>query len=414
MKNWKGNLVRLFLNDEAPSQVGLGIQDYLQAKTSSHLHPTSFEDNLPPGFEGVQPTNLSNNLLLEVPTIKWKCPPKLIVDLTWHVAAGEESQEVEAENHRGLRVLEAIYPRPSSIPPNAVVSVDVKESQNDYQQPPLIPITPIEEEDVVVDLPYDPMQSKQIGSQGQVAASGGFSTPVYVGNNSASTSSSDRLFSVAAPGLEPGVLAAASATYAAIMKTNQQGNLIDQELLVQILSDRNLAEKLVNGYGASNLEAPQHNLPPANLANPPSAQNSRPELSKPAVPVSSSNAPLYLQPNKVLHPIVQGPPPVPVPPAKDINYYKCLIQKHGEDRQEVPQQFGSRTNSQYAMNQDHQRNNPHASKPKIMKPCIYFNTARGCIHGANCSYQHDTSFQQRVNSMPDAKRMKMDREITGA
>uniref|UniRef100_A0A7N0VLN9 Uncharacterized protein n=1 Tax=Kalanchoe fedtschenkoi TaxID=63787 RepID=A0A7N0VLN9_KALFE len=96
--------VRLFLNDEAPSQVGLGIQDHLQAKTSLHLHVTASEDNLPPGFDGVQPTNLLNNSVLEVPTVRWKRPPKLTVDLTWLVAAGEESQEIEAENRRGLRV----------------------------------------------------------------------------------------------------------------------------------------------------------------------------------------------------------------------------------------------------------------------------------------------------------------------
>ncbi|KAL9673649.1 hypothetical protein QQ045_029910 [Rhodiola kirilowii] len=424
--------VRLFLNNEAPCEVGSGEQDDLQAKTLSHLHvaATPSEDNLPPGFEGVQPSNLSNNLVLEVPIIKWKRPPKLTMDLAWHVAAGEESQEVEAENHRGLRVLEAIYPRPSSIPPNAVVSVDVTESQNDHEHPPFIPITSVEEEDSVTDPSYGFMTSEQNGSQGQVSASGYFSTPVHVGHNAASTSSSDGLVSVTAPGVEPGVLAAASAAYTAIMETNERGNLIDPELLVQILSDRNLVEKLANGYGANDLQASQQKCPPLNLSNQPSAQSSWPKSSTPAVPVSSHNGPFYSQPNNVFHPPVQGPhsnnvlqPHVhrphsaPMPPSRDFNYYKSLIQQHGEDRQEVAQQFGPRPNSKYGMNQDHPRNNSQhrdSSKPKTMRSCMFFNTPRGCKNGANCSFQHDTSFQQGVSSMPNAKRMKMDREITGA
>lgn len=71
--------VRFFLNDEAPSRVGLGIHDHLQAKTLTHPHAaaTSSEENKPPGFEEVQAPNLSNKLLLEIPTIKWKRPPKV-------------------------------------------------------------------------------------------------------------------------------------------------------------------------------------------------------------------------------------------------------------------------------------------------------------------------------------------------
>lgn len=38
-------------------------------------------------------------------------------DLVWQVVAGEESIEVEYQNQRLMRVLEAVYPRPSAIPP---------------------------------------------------------------------------------------------------------------------------------------------------------------------------------------------------------------------------------------------------------------------------------------------------------
>lgn len=40
-----------------------------------------------------------------------------MLNLTWQVVAGEESKEVEDQCQREMRVLEAIYPRPSSIPP---------------------------------------------------------------------------------------------------------------------------------------------------------------------------------------------------------------------------------------------------------------------------------------------------------
>lgn len=38
------------------------------------------------------------------------------VNRAWRVVAGEESKEAETQNQREMRVLEAIYPRPSAIP----------------------------------------------------------------------------------------------------------------------------------------------------------------------------------------------------------------------------------------------------------------------------------------------------------
>jgi len=40
-----------------------------------------------------------------------------VLDLTWQVVAGEESKEIFDQHQREMRVLEAIYPRISSIPP---------------------------------------------------------------------------------------------------------------------------------------------------------------------------------------------------------------------------------------------------------------------------------------------------------
>lgn len=78
----------------------------------------------------------------EIPEIKWRCSPvaacqgsvliiplvsncsysiellvlQFILDLTWQVVGGEESKEVEVQNQRQMRVLEAVYPRTSAIP----------------------------------------------------------------------------------------------------------------------------------------------------------------------------------------------------------------------------------------------------------------------------------------------------------
>lgn len=49
------------------------------------------------------------------------------VNSAWRVVAGEESREAETQNQREMRVLEAIYPRPSAIPPkyDAYLTLDV-------------------------------------------------------------------------------------------------------------------------------------------------------------------------------------------------------------------------------------------------------------------------------------------------
>lgn len=42
----------------------------------------------------------------------------------WQVVAGEESKEVEAQKIRETRVLEAVFPRPSAIPPRLIFYIN--------------------------------------------------------------------------------------------------------------------------------------------------------------------------------------------------------------------------------------------------------------------------------------------------
>ncbi|XWS20983.1 hypothetical protein CRYUN_Cryun30bG0016100 [Craigia yunnanensis] len=434
--------IRLFLSEESPSQVGLGAQDHLQAKTSSvsHLNGAAVDDFLPPGFEGAHSTNHLQINLLEIPVIRWRCPLRFVLDLNWQVVAGEESKDVEIQNQREVRVLEAVYPRPSAIPTNSSISADIENCHYVDQQTPQIPITPIEDEDAAIETPSDVLApfSAPISSQPQLLAPG-ILPPLHCSMpNVSSGSANEKPAAGMVLKVEPGVAAAASAALTAINQSNERGNIIDPDLLVKILSNPKLIEKIVTDYGATSgaQNLPKSTSPlipssdppaPVNLSDPSPAHVNRTENGTASLAATSSGT-FYAQPNGVgvgpsnklgpvpnVHP-VSPPPVVGLTQKKDVNYYKNLIQQHGGEKQGPAQKFNSRYNHHLRPNQE-LINNPKSrdSKTKIMKPCMYFNSSRGCRNGANCAYQHDRTSQNRGNNVPDApnaKRMKMDREIS--
>ncbi|KAF8410482.1 hypothetical protein HHK36_003011 [Tetracentron sinense] len=396
------------------------------------------DDHLPPGFEGAHPANQLKNELSQIPLIKWKCPPRFVLDSDWQVAAGEESKETEVQNQREMRVLEAVYPRLSAIPPSPSVPLDIEDNHQDDPHTPLIPITPIEDEDAAdpsSDLvaPVETPISFPIWSQGLLAPR----TPHTSQCNIPAAPKqlpNEKLPVGIVPGVEPDVVAAASAAFTAIMRSNEQGSLIDPELLIQILRTPNLIEKLVTEYGTPtntlSTSMPRSQLSNLSGSSAPPIHIGRIEPDTPlsAAPVSGHLHPIpngvlpTLNPRPPLGSAPTSSPSVKAPLVKDIDYYKSLIQQHGGESQEIQDQnlaqFGNRHNHHnIGMNQEPVQNSkPRDQKHKILKPCIYFNSSRGCRHGANCTYQHDTSFQQRIGSMPEAqsaKRMKLDREITG-
>ncbi|OVA12620.1 zinc finger protein [Macleaya cordata] len=450
---WIGQ-VRLFLTEDSPSQVGLGAQDHLQAKTSWLLHSTGAgsDDHLPPGFEGgAQSANQLKKELSQIPLVKWQCPPRFFLNPHWQVVAGQESKEVETQNQREMRVLEAVYPRPSAIPPSPSIPL---ESENPYddRQTPLIPVTPIEDEDApdssfnsVVAPINNPFLSQLPVPPQSLLAPGILQTSQCNVSVSPNIPTNEKSGVGLVPGVEPDVVAAASAAFTAIMRSNEQGSLIDHELLIKILSSPKLIEKLVTDYGTTPANAnPQTTAPkpPMNLSAPQSGplpvhiNRIAPETSASTLPMNGHFYPVTNAVTTLLHPRPPPPPPPPggivqmsttptvkaPPPVKDINYYKSLIQQHGGERPEnedpTPPQFSNHqqhlgANQEQPLQSSKQRGEP---KPKIMKPCIYFNSSRGCKHGANCAFQHDSSFQQRMGSIPESqstKRMKLDREITG-
>lgn len=325
----------------------------------------------------------------------------------------------------------------------------MEETTNNSQHTPVVPITPIEDEDASLD------------------------TTSIISHQSSQGSTTDNSSANAFPTTDsdPGIVAAVQAALSSVMSNNDQGNLIDGELLIKILKDPKMIEHLITNRAASSsgqqsmpssssFHGPQHlatsvgmnnfvsssspGMPStstqyiSNLRSPPKnsfdpvniAMNrrdavvTRPELVPPSMgtatgqfypPSRTGSIPPNLRPS--VSDAISAPSPAPV---KDINYYKSLIQQHGGERRDSTPQFTHQSSQFSGTNQEQPMNmmmKPRESKPKIMKPCIYFNSSRGCRNGANCTFQHDVSTQQKANSVPEvqsSKRMKLDREITGS
>ncbi|GAB2279469.1 hypothetical protein Dimus_039354 [Dionaea muscipula] len=218
--------VKLFLPEDCPSQVGIDSNDHLQAKTSSIEY-----DDVPPGFEG----NLVSNAFKKehpIPQVNWKCAPKFVLNRDWYVAAGEQSEERMTQPQREIRVLEAIYPRPSAIPPSPCVPLEVELCDYDDGRTPAIPIIPIEEDDAI-DLTQDSAQPIATETAPEVDCPALEEPPC---------DKKPPLGMLAS--LDADIIAAASAAFTALMKSNEQGSMIDTDLLIKILSDPKMIELL--------------------------------------------------------------------------------------------------------------------------------------------------------------------------
>ncbi|KAA0025695.1 hypothetical protein IC582_018490 [Cucumis melo] len=457
--------VKLFSSEDCPSQVGLKSCEPLQAKTSWMLPPHTKEPNCPPGFNI---TDLGNQLvdISGIPLIKWNCPPKFVMSCHWRVTAGDESTEIKTQNFREMRLLEAIYPRASDIPTGASVSTEIESETYNDSLTPLVPIIPIEE-DECGDMKLDsgPVGNLSTNSE-QMMASSHVQLDPAIPKSSIETSSvaagekpSEKLVDV---GVD--VVAAASAAFAVLMKSKEQGSLIDTNLLIKIFSDPTMIQNLTNtlplfelvsdsppaapisvskpGTRSISLCIPESNtipkLPNANslhvLNKDPSSETTVPQVIniaasnvKPASVPGHSPAP---NPQKVKTTISNvgnysrtGAVSSQVDIAqvnmvkkgqivKDANYYKNLVRQHGGDQKDGKElKIGLNGNNQneYNLNMVHEMKAEHL-KAKNQKYCIYFNSSKGCRNGVNCQYKHDMSQNMRINHILEtrgAKRMKL-------
>ncbi|KAL0323174.1 UNVERIFIED_CONTAM: Zinc finger CCCH domain-containing protein 6 [Sesamum angustifolium] len=430
--------VKLFLSEESPSQVGMATQDHLQAKPLWSLQSDiGLDDSLPPGFEEIQPANLWRLKLSQIPLMKWRCPPRFEVNSEWRVVAGEESKEMQAQNQ-----------------------LDVQDSIANDLNTPLIPVTPIEDEDAATDTSLGSLttNTNPMISQPQHLLDGTTSSQC----NGSTSPHTNR---ISATVMEPGILAAAQAALSSIISyssNSERGSLIDSDLLIKILSDPETIGQFVSSHSAS---SSAQNGPPSSMQSMPSPSfqsiptsgvqevtQNMPSTSTQYMPNSRSLRPSSFDPVNVrrdplsAHSLANGPsyppqtrtgsipdlrPSIPdvisapapspsprtIPVTKDINYYKSLVQQHGAERRDILPQFAHQSNQSMGRSRDPSNFiKPRESKPRITKPCLFFNSSRGCRNGVNCAYQHDTSSQQRVNGIPEvhgAKRVKLDRGITG-
>lgn len=406
--------VRLFLSEDAPSQSGLGSQDHLQAKAAwlPHSNNAASDDSVPPGFEALHRGQIQRN----IPLIKWQCPPSQLLKPEWIVVAGEESQEVALQDRRQLGVLEAVYPRLTSIPPDPCVAPDVQLAHSDDSQTIIIPIVAVEDDDTaeqdtaapstVPSYFIPPITSAPVRSMPPIPNLPPAQQPL---------SSSSSL--VAGTNVKPDIAAAASAAFTAIMRSNEEGSLIDRDLLIQILKDPSMVGKLVSEH-SSRKQTPLPTQPPPLIAS--GATNSAYPVHILVPTPAPSLKPLPPPPSSTTVPI-NIPTVLPKgPPAKDVNYYKSLIQKHGGDRQESTEQaplpyenrheyHNKLSGSIYGEGAGREMRQRENRKPKIEKLCAYFNTPRGCRQGSSCSYLHDSSMSKKMERQRGSKRVKFDR-----
>lgn len=241
---------KLFRSKDCPSLVCLKARDGLLAKKSWILHSDGLDTNgLPHGFKDTR-VNQSKKKVSHIPKIKWKCPPKFVLSSNWLVASGEESQEAEAQKLRENHVVEAVYPRISAIPLSPSISLDIEECHQDDCDIPLVPITSMEDEGTV-DTLFDlaaPINSSMISKPPALSqdllASGNTSQcdrPVL------EPPAIEKTALGLSPDVEADIIAAATAAITMVMRCKEQGSSIDTDLLIKILTNPKMTEKLING-----------------------------------------------------------------------------------------------------------------------------------------------------------------------
>ncbi|KAI5081981.1 hypothetical protein GOP47_0001724 [Adiantum capillus-veneris] len=234
--------VRLFAVEDAPASLGLVSQDLLEAKKVRMIRPSSAIDVHPGSGSAV-----TKRAKLEMATVlamdaqlTWKCPKTVIYNPSWLVAAGEDSSEVPAQMHREVRVLEAFYPRVSAIPASPI-ELPKAELEIDTSNPLQIPLVSYEDD--------------------EYAHSGGIRSTTH-----------DTISSGTSVGLAPQIdsdpdVAAAAAAAFAVLKAQERGSSIDRELLIKILSNPILTDYLKN----SNMTLPtsgSNSVPAACISEP--------------------------------------------------------------------------------------------------------------------------------------------------
>ncbi|KAF8099835.1 hypothetical protein N665_0237s0086 [Sinapis alba] len=231
--------VKMFRTEDCPAKVA---SSYPKQSSGKRQVP-----DLPPGFEG---NHYADKLSVStIPRIKWKRPPKFLVSDAWLMGDGGESTERRTENLRISKVLEAVYPHRSTIPSRPSVSPVVEAESFDDRKTPAIRLTPIEDE------------SESSEDSSNTSLESGFTTSKQSLLETKPPCSIQELVSRLAPELS----LAASAALAALMKTSEQGSLVDPELLIKLLSDPKMIKNLITDTAGKSSETKNHPLETNNM-----------------------------------------------------------------------------------------------------------------------------------------------------
>ncbi|XP_059623519.1 zinc finger CCCH domain-containing protein 6-like isoform X2 [Cornus florida] len=244
--------ISLFLPEDYPSKVRLSAQDQVHTKAPWTLDSNDVDSDCRRSrLEGSHCVDPLKEKISHIPQIKWKCPPKFVLKNKWRVAAAEDSKEAEAQKRREMRVLESVYTCHSAIPPSPSASLDVEECDHDGNYIPLIPVFPVEEDededdaaDMQSDIAKPPNTPLHLQDQGMFI-SGNPNAP-ECNTSSLKPSANEKPALEMLSGVQADVAAAAAAALIAITKSNEQGNLIDTDLLIKILSNPEVMEKMIN------------------------------------------------------------------------------------------------------------------------------------------------------------------------
>ncbi|KAL9328233.1 hypothetical protein ACSQ67_003236 [Phaseolus vulgaris] len=417
--------VKSFLRDDFPSKDDKEYEDPLLAKTLPLWPSTADEyDDFPPGFEGNHFLNRSKDEFSRLSQIKWERPPSFALNSKWRVATGEESRERNVQSLREMRVLEAVYPRISSIPSSPSVSFDVEMESYDDSLTPHVPLIPIEELESLQDRKQDVTVTKYADSSCKLP-----------------TQILQKYIPLARSSSEVDLFAAYATVAAAIMKSNEENCLIDINFLLETVNDPIKIGNLIEDYISAITTTPFH-TPTRSLSIPTSCN--APDISAVPLTTPASTATAFdslLSPtpekstissvsletttlasgcplkspessktetiNTVTQPVVKRGAPLESQRkslskhlqssasslssqrgvVKDVNYYLNLVRDHDNYKKDMR----SRNNFQDSKKPRNNTTNQEEAKFKIHKPCKYFKTSRGCRNGSNCRHQHEMS-----------------------
>jgi hypothetical protein len=201
------------------------------------------------------------------------------------------------------------------------ISAEAQESCHDDSSVCLVPLTAIEDDD-----PSDLFDSEQapsepsiiISHQSNSVAHPTIAPPAQIppGNDSVSPSLTDMSATLSRLGSHADVAAATAAAITALTSA-EQGNLIDQDLLIKILSDPSLIEKLLPENRKPNPKPPQPTTSSIAMSAPPpvspllpqhtahlfnsSTNDPNPRPTRPVVPTSASGPMPPLPPPSLHH-----------------------------------------------------------------------------------------------------------------